>query len=267
MVLALVLVAAAVAIPLAIGSTTSGRNRTGLPGDHEVAAQANLSRADLPSGWTVAPPGGPLGNIFGSPGRGPALTPAQQQASTTIARRYEQCVGVSGSKDRIFGSKGPTPDAQVSSPVFAGPSSGPAMLAGSRVAVFASSTPVESAIAQITRPEFAQCFGAALGQEIVLGAKAGVGSTGVVFGTPEVQPLAVPKTAGADAAGVDIIVPLSGDGQSSSLQVGAVIVAGGRLEADLITYGGPAGFPSSLTGKLAWALEQHVVTEGMATGV
>jgi hypothetical protein len=269
-----VLVAAAILLPLTTHGTVKSAGTPGAPSgssdNREVAAQVNLVRSDLPQGWEVDSSGGPLSGILGSPGQSPSrrLTPAEQQQLIKITRQYEQCVGVSAAEDQIFGSSGPAPSAEVSSPAFAGPSSGPVIYAGSQAAVFSSSGPVTAAAAQIIRPAFPRCFGAALGQEIVLGGQASEASTGVSYGSPQVRPLALPRRTGATAVGVDVTVPLTvtADGSSSSVQLGAAIVVGGRLEANLVTYSGPSGFPAALSGKLTADLERNVATEGDPTG-
>lgn len=268
------LVVAAIVLLLAPWSgSPSASSRSGSSDDHEIAEQVNLTRSDFPSGWTADSSTGPLGGFLGSSGQraDPGLTPAQRRRATRIIRTFQQCVGVPASKDGVFESAGSAPSARVSSPGFAGPPSGLAMEAGSRVSVFSSSGPVTVAVAEITNPKFPRCFGAVIGKELTLVAqRVATSSPGVSYGAPQVQPLTLPQHAGATAVGVDVTLPLTAGNLSGSLQFDLVLVGGGRIEAVLVAYGlavgGSSGFPTSLTTSLTTTLEHNVATEGAATG-
>jgi hypothetical protein len=130
------------------------------------------------------------------------------------------------------------------------------MEAASSTTVFSSDAQVSPAISMIERPNFDSCFGTFIGQELVAGGNSG--PTKATFGTPHVVPLIVPFHRGEAAAGVDVTVPVSGSAASTSVELGVVLIGGGRLETALYTYSlGPA-FPLSLTESLTTALEQRV---------
>lgn len=224
------------------------------------AARLTLQRSDLPSGWSIdSSPDGPLSGFLTSPDNAQPPTPAERQQAAQAAQRYESCLGIPASQDSILGAAGPAPLAQVSSPAFRSPDQ-PRLEAGSQTEVFADAGPVAQARAQIAQPKFSDCFGSAVGQELVAGGQQAQGTSGSspIFGTPATVPVDLPRHSGITGAGVDITLPFSVGGQSGALQFGVVLMGGGRAESTLLTFGGSAGFPTRLTGRLAGALEQKL---------
>jgi hypothetical protein len=265
---ALVLVVAAVVVPLTVGSGGTPRSgRSSSLGDGEIAKQANLTWSDFPSGWTVDPSLGPLGGLL-HPSSGQIDTQDLTPAQRLVRHQYERCMGIRASTDDVFGSGGPSPTASVVSPVFVSPSSVLVTAAGSRVNVYSSAATVTTAVTQIDSPKFKGCFGSAIWQTIELGAarRAASSPAGVSYGSPKIQPFSLPHHAGATAVGVEVTVPVTAASQTGAVQLGLILVGGGRIEATLVTYGvtyaGSSGFPMSLTTSLTATLEHNVATAG-----
>jgi len=264
-VLVVVLVAAAGA--LAVTLSAPQRGAAGAPstsaGDREVAQQINISGRDVPSTWSVdRSVSGPLGAFF-SGQAGAGLSATQRRMVASVAGGFERCMGIPASADRIFGRAGATPTAQANSEVFAAPSAGPIVETGSQTQVFASASAVAADQAQVSSARFPQCFGTALGTEFVDGAQ---GDTGATFGTPQVQPLALPATRGVETVGIELTIPITSAAATVSTQFGFVLAGGGRVEATLITFAAAASFPAPLTASLTATLEHNIAARGTATG-
>jgi len=265
--LVVVLVAAGAALVV----TVSAPDRGGAPGpsatagDQEVAQQINISVADVPSSWSVDPSAdGPLGALFSSPGP-VGLSARQRRAFARVAGGFERCMGIPASADRIFGRAGARPTAQANSEVFAAPTAGPIVATGSQTQVFASAAAVAADQAQVSSARFPQCFGTALGTEFVEGAQSGTGAA-ATFGTPEVQPLALPATRGVETVGLELTIPITSAAETVTTQFGFVLTGGGRVEATLITFAAATSFPAPLTASLTATLEHNIAARGTATG-
>jgi len=255
---------AVLAVALTRPDRGAGSAPPGHSGDHEVAQQINISANDLPSTWSVDPStGGPLGAFFSSQGAEPTLSAGQRRALSEVASGYERCMGIGAAADRIFGHAGSAPTAQANSPVFAAPTAGPIVETGSQTQVFSSTAAVAADRTQVSNARFPQCFGSALGTEFLVGAQSG---TGASFGTPQVQPLALPETPGVATVGIDLTIPITSGAVTVSTQFGFVLAGGGRVEATLITFAAATVFPAPLTDSLTAALEHNIAVRGTATG-
>jgi hypothetical protein len=260
------LVIAAIVLPIA--ADHSGGARPPISGaqfsDRDLARQLNLQQSDLPSSWTVDnSSSGPLSGFLTPGGGTGAPTPQDQKLANQVATQFEQCMGITASDDRIFGSAGSKPSAAASSPAFASPSGAPDEEAASSVDVFASRAMVAADVAQISKSQFPSCFGAALGTSFV-GAATATPSAGQV-GQPTVQAVTLPQRAGIVAAGVDVTIPVTRQGATVPIQFGVVLVGGGRAEATLYTFSEPDAFPASLATSLSNALSSNIVSESGGT--
>jgi hypothetical protein len=260
-------VAAAVAVPLTLGSPDVVAYTRGPGPQLEVARQINLVPSDFPRDWTVdrssnSPLSGFLGSQSGSSGR---PTPQQARVEAQVARQFERCMGVAASGDRIFGPAAPTPSATASSPAFAAPD-GHAHEAGSVVSVFGSSGTVGADAAQITRATFVPCFGTAIGQLVAAGAPRSTGGSGPAVVPAGVRDLSVPATAGVHTVGVGIAVSVERQRVTVPVEFEMVFVMGGRAEATLYTFGAGTRFPSPLVDTLTEALGRNVAADGSGTG-
>lgn len=271
-----VLVGLAVALPVATPwsapTTPASQAASGSTGPAERAAVArvDLGPGDFPAGWRVAPSVDPLAGILGSPGRGAgaggATSPSRRRTMHRVAARYERCLGVGAADDAVFGASAPSPAARATSRAYTPQAGGPPLYAGSEAAAYRSGAPVAAAMHQIGSASFPKCLGAAIGRQAVVTGPATSGSSHVTYGTPTVQPLDLPRHRGVAAAGAAVMVPVTVGGSASAVQLEAVLVAGGHLEATLVTYAGPTGFPASLTRSLAGDLEDRVAGGGAAAG-
>ncbi|MHB8220321.1 MAG: hypothetical protein ACYDHU_08370, partial [Acidimicrobiales bacterium] len=274
--IAIAVVALAVALPLTLGGgapPTPPLSPSALAG--RTADQVNLHRADMPAGWAVDPSAtGPLSGFLGTTGSAKSgkkarstTTASTSNSSSALApavRAFKQCLGISPDQRTFLGGSGAPPLAKASSPAFAEQSAGSSTVeAGSTSTVFGSDAPVTSAVSIIKMPQFAGCFGTLVGQLLVV--EGGSGSTKVTFGTPHVAPLPIPPTAGVTMAGVDVTVPVNGSTlHPPSVQLGVVLIGGGRIESTLFTFALGATFPVLLTMSLASTLAQREVIANTA---
>jgi hypothetical protein len=235
--------------------------------DRQVARAINITASDVPATWTVdGSPTGPLAGFLGvGPSRGGGGTSVTPSEQAEVQSHYESCMGVRASADQIFGSAGASPSAEASSPAYAAPDQAGTVVTetGSVVQLFASSADVATGTAQIAEPQFPSCFGAALAQLFDLQGGAAAGS-GV--GSPVATALSLPQQAGVHASGVSLAIPLSKGGQTTSMDIGFVLVGGGRAEAELFTFSLATPFPLSLQTSLTRTLESNVVEKSTATG-
>ena len=118
-------------------------------------------------------------------------------------------------------------------------------------------------LAQVTGPRFPTCFGNALANEFnSLGSGAGAN-----MGAPHVAPLtSLPEIGGVRAVGVELTLTATFAGQSAAVQLGFVLVGGGRIESTLVTFAGDSNFPLATTRAMTATLERHIVQLGAGTG-
>ena len=129
--------------------------------NHELAAASavNLTLKDLPGGWSVSSPT-ILSYLF--PAAGQVITststtaPARHSTWATISGLFQHCLGVSATRDRVYGAAGQMPDYQVSSPVFT--SLNGDVTVASTTQYYATSDMVRRDRAEMARADFGSCF-------------------------------------------------------------------------------------------------------------
>jgi hypothetical protein len=86
------------------------------------ARHVNLKLNDLPSGWYKTSNTVPLGALVSPPSKIYTSTtttaPPKNSIGDAAASVFQKCLGVSNTKDRVYGAAGQEPDYQVSSPIF-----------------------------------------------------------------------------------------------------------------------------------------------------
>ena len=122
---------------------------------------ANLKLDDLPTGFYTTT-GSVLEYLFSSPGKvylaTPTTTaPAANSAWAQISSRFQRCMGVSASKDRIYGAAGQQPDYQVSSSIFASSSAGGLEVASS-AQYYRTTAMVSKDTAEMSSNKFGGCL-------------------------------------------------------------------------------------------------------------
>ena len=261
------LVAAAIVIPVVGSAGTSGTGPSRAFADRQLARQLNLNRSDVPSTWVLdRSTDGPLSGFLGLGGGSGQPTKQDQKLASRVAAQFEECTGIPASRDRFFGPAGSKPSGSSSSPAFAAPASATGSSgqeAGSSVAVFASTGAVAADEAQMSSTTFPACFGAALATSFV-GAAANDG-TGSQLGQPEVTPVSLPDRKGVATAGVDVTIPVTRQGTVVPVQFGIVLIGGGRAEATLYTFSDQGPFPEALVSSLSQVLVTNLVSEGSGT--
>lgn len=229
-----------------------------------VADEVRLVPADLPAGWSVSStPAGPLSGFLHGDGFTKSA-PAGTGVHSAIARTYDRCVGVGLSQSFLLGGAAALPVAHAASPAFAGPATGPPAQAASLTDVYRTKAPVERGQAELGRPRWSTCFGAAVGDEFRRSAQGSTAGSSADYGPPTVRALSLPQNGTARATGVDLTFPLQFGGTRTTVQLGFVFVTGGRVESTLVTFATASGFPASLTRSLTAALEADMATAGSA---
>ena len=188
----------------------------------------NLNVRDLPSGFSASP-GSLLADLFAAPGKVITSTtvttqPAQNSTWAKISALFQRCLGVSASKDRMYGAAGQQPDYQVSSPVFGSTQSGGAEVA-SATQYYRTTTMVQKDTAEMRDVNFGACFAqtnAALLESVYSSSTASV-----VAGT-NWQPVTFVR--GFSRGGVE---PLSVPGVTGSLYLVMVQITAGHYEVTL----------------------------------
>ena len=125
----------------------------------------NLTLRDLPTGWypSPAPSASPLYNLFSAAGKleKPSTTPTTLPKKTSIWAKvsnvFQECVGVSAHRDRVYGAAGQQPEYQVSSKIFDSPSFGGIEVV-STTQYYVTTTMVHRDTAEMSRRNFGSCF-------------------------------------------------------------------------------------------------------------
>ena len=122
----------------------------------------NLSVRDLPSGW-AATSESLLSDLFSTPNKVITSTtvttmpPAKTSTWARMSALFQRCIGVSATKDRMYGAAGQQPDYQVSSPVFSASTNGGEEVA-SAAQYYRTTTMVRKDTAEMRDVKFGACF-------------------------------------------------------------------------------------------------------------
>jgi hypothetical protein len=265
MVVTALVAVAAIVVPFA-ASTSPASSSEAAGSAHKLAAAINLESWNFPSGWQIdSSADGPLSGFLGQQPTSAAPSSGLDHQAQSITSGFEHCLGVDAAHDRIFGAGGVPPRAQVSSPAFASPNE--SAEAGSVAGVFRSASEVSADVAQISQPRFPDCFGAAIGELFLEGARPGAAKSGLSVGEPQVQALHLSAPQGAAVVGVSVTLPLSQNSTVVPIEIGVVFVGGGRDEATLFTFSAGQAFSSALIQSLASTLAHNVATNGAGTNL
>ncbi|HEY1825969.1 MAG TPA: hypothetical protein VGG21_08440 [Acidimicrobiales bacterium] len=136
------------------------------------ARHVNLTLRDLPSGWyktsqtvldyLVSPPN----KVYTSTTT--TTTPPKDSVFTEAASVFQKCLGVSNSRDRMYGAAGQQPDYQVSSPIFNTESLKGIQLASS-AQYYRTTSMVEKDTREMSQTKFGACFADASAAIIMAG--------------------------------------------------------------------------------------------------
>jgi hypothetical protein len=130
-----------------------------------AARNVNLTVRDLPSGWfpTVNQNSSVLSYIFPpsgtleKPSATPTTLPKKGTPFAVASADFQQCIGVSAQRDRMYGAAGQEPDYQTSSKIFTSPSFG-GIEAVSTTQYYRTTTMVQRDTAEMARKNFGSCF-------------------------------------------------------------------------------------------------------------
>ena len=156
-------VAAIVLVASLAGGLGSWLNR-GAGGSRELADARGvvLSLKDLPTGW-YSTGNSVLGYIF--PPSATVVTsstvvttlPKVNSPWAKVTAVFQNCLGVSNARDRVFGAAGQQPDYQVSSMIFRSPAYGGTEVA-STVQYYRTTTMVRRDVKEMSKANFGSCF-------------------------------------------------------------------------------------------------------------
>lgn len=154
-------VVALVLLASVAGGIAAWFNRTN-NGARELAdAKAvNLTAKDLPAGWGTTTSGvldylvPPAGHVYTST---TTTAPAKNSPFDKAAALFQNCIGVSNDRDRVYGAAGQMPDYQVSSPIFFTSTLGGIELA-STAQYYRTATMVKSDTKEMSMKNFGSCF-------------------------------------------------------------------------------------------------------------
>jgi hypothetical protein len=136
-------------------------------GSKEIAdtRNVNLTLRDLPTGWFVSPvpQTSPLSELFPASGKvskpstTPTTVPKKNSIWAQVSTVFQQCLGVSAQRDRVYGAAGQQPEYQVSSPIFDSPSFGGIEVV-STTQYYSTTTMVHRDTVEMSRKNFGSCF-------------------------------------------------------------------------------------------------------------
>jgi hypothetical protein len=156
----MVIVAVVVLIASLLGTLGAWLNRANSGAQELSAARAvNLTLKDLPGTWSESGPS-ILSYLIGASNQVVTSTsttaPARNSSWSRISTLFQSCIGVSASRDRVYGAAGQMPDYQVASPLFT--SINGDIVLGSMTQYYHSTSMVERDLAEMSKKQFGSCF-------------------------------------------------------------------------------------------------------------
>ncbi len=257
--IALIATAGGLAISLARqsrgGSTAVATTVPHSASDQRLAAAIMLTRRDLPVGWRVEPKPTTAAN-----------TAPLEHGQAAITRSFAGCMGVSNEQASVLlGGQAPDQTAQASSPIFTAPPSGGTT--GSTLQLQTAASVVrthqdeESDLGLFANHRYPTCAANATASELQLGVDEASGTrdqAGAATGTL----FTVPTEAGQQLKALRVSCQVVSHGTMVPVEVDAVIVGTGRIEAGLEAYDIDGGIPPAVIASSVQAFEQRVATEG-----
>ena len=236
---AVLTVAVVVALVLAlILQSSPGNGPSTTSQAHALAASMNLTINDFHSTWQAENPAtAPLSGLLGT-GTASKETPKQKKIYDEVVHAYQTCVGLSNAKDRMFGTAGVAPIAQVPSNPYGSVENGNLAEAGSVTQYYASTQDVQSDLAQMKRPQFARCLSEVMARFTI----AFVSPSSIT--TP--WPTVVTKSStqlGVFVTGAATIINYPTTTGTTPIEIGVTSLIYGHYEQVLYTFASPGIFP------------------------
>jgi hypothetical protein len=268
LVIGLVLIGTGVglAVGLAHGRTGASHGRTGVsPGvgraaptpspDQELADRIMLTVGDLPVGWTVHADDAASDN-----------SPLVQRGQVAITGAFARCMGLTEAQASVvLGGRAPDQTAQAASPIFSSPADGGdgglTIQLQTAASVVRTHGDEERDLGLLASGRYPRCAATATAAELQLGVDATSGTHGSP-GPATGELFAVGALPGEQVKALRVTCQVSDQGQPVPVEVDAVLVGRGRIEADLEAFslGGPMT-PGVLESSVQ-ALESRVATGG-----
>jgi len=230
----------------------------------EVATKAvNISFADLAGSWTATGPSllsalaSTPNKIFTTNFATTTTMPSSTSPFGAAARYFQSCIGVSNSRDRVFGLAGQSPQYQVGSAIFTSSVGGGVQLA-SEVQYYPRLSNVSRDTAEIAKPHFGSCFAVSNGV-ILKGLFATTYS--IALGKPSgITPSTFAKgfrTGGAVLVSAPSFVPADG-GATRTQSLGVYVMTHGHYEVTLYVLSATRTQPTQLVSTLVNTLEARI---------
>jgi hypothetical protein len=229
--------------------------------DQRLANQVMLTQSDLPVGWLVSPANsGSIGN-----------SPSDRKAQAQFVSNFAQCMGVTADQAASL-SGGPAADqtAQMSSPVFEGPSTGsiaPSTAPGQLLELVTNADIVKTHADEVrdfglfTNPRFPNCEAAMTASLAQLGVNDASGGTDAPGpATATVVNLVAPK--GEQVEGITMHFAITANSAHIPVEVDFLIVGSDRIEGQLQTFAVGTQFPGDVLSASVSTFEQRVATQG-----
>jgi hypothetical protein len=227
-----------------------------------LAASKNLRQSDVPSSWGQdSPTTSPLSGLLGT-GAATKQTAQEKKIYDEVVSEFQQCMGESSAKDRIFGAAGVLPEAQRASVPYGTVIGSNLIEVGSVTQIYASTADVHADLVQMKSAKFSSCFAQTMGRFVVVGS-----DPTQVTATPPVV-VETPRYAlGAYVAGASATLQYPTTTGTVPMEIGTSIVISGRYEQTIYTFASPGVFPAALRQQIESVLAARLVGISGATNV
>ena len=223
--------------------------------DQRLASGIMLTRADMPVGWQVA-----------SKPTVSANSAQIEHGQAAITRAFAGCMGVSDQQAAVvLGGQASDQTAQASSPIFVAPTTGDAD--GSTLQLQTAASVVRTHhdeqidLGLFANHRYPTCAAVATASELQLGVDDASGThdspkaaTGTLF--------ALPAKAGEQVNALRVTCQVVSHGTMVPVEVEAVFLGSGRIEADLEAFDINGGIPPAVVLSSMQAFEQRVAAKG-----
>ncbi|HEY7946313.1 MAG TPA: hypothetical protein VID75_01485 [Acidimicrobiales bacterium] len=264
LVVGVVLVLSGIGLAFALSGTGTGVRATPAraprpSSDQRLADQLMLSRSDLPHGWTINTDSG-SGN-----------SPQMRSAESAITKAFARCMGITDQKGSVV-LGGPASDqtAQTSSPVFVAPSSpeepGFAFELQTAARIVRTHRNEQDDAALYANSRYPQCVATAVAAEVQLGANNASGQNDQP-GPASATMVDLHAPAGEQLSGLIIAFTVSDRSMPVPVEVEAVSLGTGRIEADLQAFSIGGRIPTDVLAPSVSTFEQRVAGNGRSAVV
>jgi hypothetical protein len=255
-------------VGLAVGLHRASTSKVAVPvptrpavtADQQLAAAVQLTRGDLPPGWSVDSSPSSAGS-----------TGADRAGQIAITRAFATCMGLTDQQgSTALGGGASDQTAQAASPIFLGPT--PTTRGGSSLELQTEATVVrthgdeEADFALLARPRYPQCAATAVASEVQLGVNDASGASDRP-GPASVSVAVFPRRPNLHVFGLVATFTVTDATASIPVQVEVVSLGSDRLEAQLQAFAIGGRIPSTSVVASIATFEERVVGRGSGVSV